>query len=124
MRVALAEADAAAAIGEVPVGCVIVGADGRVLHLNPAAEELFDRSRERAAGLPAREDEKVAKERLALFAQRDKGKLPAEAISAHSRGDFPSRRPQMNPASKQSPAPVGSTSFTGYAGTSVLLPLS
>ncbi len=28
MRVALAEADAAAAIGEVPVGCVIVGADG------------------------------------------------------------------------------------------------
>ena len=28
MRVALEEADAAAAIGEVPVGCVIVGADG------------------------------------------------------------------------------------------------
>lgn len=28
MRIALAEADAAAAAGEVPVGCVIVGADG------------------------------------------------------------------------------------------------
>ncbi|HEY6106041.1 MAG TPA: PAS domain-containing protein, partial [Anaeromyxobacteraceae bacterium] len=33
---------------------VVVGADGGVLHLNPAAEETFDRSRERAAGLPAR----------------------------------------------------------------------
>ncbi len=31
MREALAEADAAAAAGEVPVGCVIVGADGVVL---------------------------------------------------------------------------------------------
>jgi two-component system nitrogen regulation sensor histidine kinase GlnL len=33
---------------------VIVGADGGVLHLNPAAEELFDRSRDRAIGLPLR----------------------------------------------------------------------
>ena len=33
---------------------VIVGADGGVVHLNPAAEELFARSRERAVGLPAR----------------------------------------------------------------------
>ncbi len=33
---------------------VVVGADGGVLHLNPAAEEVFDRSRERAVGLPAR----------------------------------------------------------------------
>lgn len=33
---------------------VVVGADGGVLHLNPAAEEIFDRSRERAVGLPAR----------------------------------------------------------------------
>jgi two-component system nitrogen regulation sensor histidine kinase GlnL len=33
---------------------VVVGADGGVLHLNPAAEELFARSRERAVGLPAR----------------------------------------------------------------------
>ena len=31
MRVALDEADAAAAVGEVPVGCVIVGADGEEL---------------------------------------------------------------------------------------------
>ena len=33
---------------------VVVGADGGVLHLNPAAEELFGRSRERAAELPVR----------------------------------------------------------------------
>ncbi len=31
MRVALAEADAAAAEGEIPVGCVVVGRDGREL---------------------------------------------------------------------------------------------
>jgi tRNA(adenine34) deaminase len=31
MTVALAEADAAAAAGEVPIGCVVVGADGREL---------------------------------------------------------------------------------------------
>jgi two-component system, NtrC family, nitrogen regulation sensor histidine kinase GlnL len=33
---------------------VVVGADGGVLHLNPAAEELFGRSRERAVDLPVR----------------------------------------------------------------------
>jgi len=33
---------------------VLVGADSGVLHLNPAAEELFERSRDRAVGLPVR----------------------------------------------------------------------
>ena len=33
---------------------VLVGSDGGVLHLNPPAEELFERSRERAVGLPVR----------------------------------------------------------------------
>jgi two-component system, NtrC family, nitrogen regulation sensor histidine kinase GlnL len=33
---------------------LVVGADGGVLHLNPAAEELFGRSRERAVDLPVR----------------------------------------------------------------------
>lgn len=33
---------------------LLVGPDGGVVHLNPAAEELFDRSRERAVGLPVR----------------------------------------------------------------------
>jgi two-component system nitrogen regulation sensor histidine kinase GlnL len=33
---------------------LVVGADGGVLHLNPAAEDLFGRSRDRSVGLPAR----------------------------------------------------------------------
>lgn len=33
---------------------VIVGPDGGVVHLSPAAEELFERSRDRAVGLPVR----------------------------------------------------------------------
>jgi len=33
---------------------VIVGADGGVMHMNPAAEDLFGRSRDRAVGLPVR----------------------------------------------------------------------
>ncbi len=33
---------------------VLVGADGGVVHLNPAAEELFDRSRDRTVDLPVR----------------------------------------------------------------------
>jgi two-component system nitrogen regulation sensor histidine kinase GlnL len=42
------------ALDSVSDAVVIVGADGGVEHLNPAAEELFERSRERAVGLPAR----------------------------------------------------------------------
>ncbi len=43
MRLALAEADAAAAVGEVPVGCVIVGADGvELARGRNAREELSD----------------------------------------------------------------------------------
>ncbi|HTT70626.1 MAG TPA: ATP-binding protein [Anaeromyxobacteraceae bacterium] len=33
---------------------LILGADGGVIHMNPAAEELFGRSRDRAVGLPLR----------------------------------------------------------------------
>ncbi len=33
---------------------LLVGPDGGLVHLNPAAEELFDRSRERSVGLPVR----------------------------------------------------------------------
>jgi two-component system, NtrC family, nitrogen regulation sensor histidine kinase GlnL len=47
---------------------VIVGTDGGVLHLNPAAEELFGRSRERAAELPLRALPSGAQ--LALLAER------------------------------------------------------
>jgi tRNA(adenine34) deaminase len=40
MRVALAEADAASAVGEVPVGCVVVDAHGRELARGRNAREL------------------------------------------------------------------------------------
>jgi two-component system nitrogen regulation sensor histidine kinase GlnL len=45
---------ARAALDSLGDAVVVVGADGGVLHLNPAAEDLFARSRERAVGLPAR----------------------------------------------------------------------
>jgi two-component system nitrogen regulation sensor histidine kinase GlnL len=45
---------ARAALDSVADAIIITGADGGVVHLNPAAEELFGRSRERAAGLPVR----------------------------------------------------------------------
>lgn len=51
---ALPAALARAAVDSLGDAVVVVGADGGVLHLNPAAEELFARSRERAVGLPAR----------------------------------------------------------------------
>jgi two-component system nitrogen regulation sensor histidine kinase GlnL len=50
----LAASIARAAVDSLADAIVVVGADGGVLHLNPAAEELFDRSRERAVGLPLR----------------------------------------------------------------------
>src|SRR3990172_10364739 len=45
---------AGGAVDSLADAIVIVGTDGGVLHVNPAAEELFGRSRERAAGLPVR----------------------------------------------------------------------
>jgi two-component system nitrogen regulation sensor histidine kinase GlnL len=42
------------ALDSVAEPVLLVGADGGVLHLNPAAEEIFERSRERAVGLPVR----------------------------------------------------------------------
>jgi two-component system, NtrC family, nitrogen regulation sensor histidine kinase GlnL len=50
----LPAATARAALDSIADGVIVVGADGGVMHLNPAAEELFGRSRERAAELPVR----------------------------------------------------------------------
>ena len=50
----LAAALARAAVDSIADAVIIAGADGGVLHLNPAAEELFGRSRERAVDLPVR----------------------------------------------------------------------
>jgi two-component system nitrogen regulation sensor histidine kinase GlnL len=60
---------------------LVVGADGGVLHLNPAAEELFGRSRERAVGLPARA--LPGGSQLAMLAER------ARASEVSASGEFP-----------------------------------
>jgi len=72
---------ARAALDSLGDAIVIVGADGGVLHLNPAAEDLFGRSRERAVGLPARA--LPGGTQLALLAERVR-----EAMEA-ARTDFP-----------------------------------
>jgi two-component system nitrogen regulation sensor histidine kinase GlnL len=73
---------ARAALDSVADAIVIVGADGGVVHLNPAAEELFGRSRERAVALPARALPGGAQ--LAVISER--ARLSQESQSA----DFPS----------------------------------
>jgi two-component system nitrogen regulation sensor histidine kinase GlnL len=50
----LPAAVARATVDSLTDAVLVIGADGGVLHLNPAAEELFGRSRERAVDLPAR----------------------------------------------------------------------
>ncbi len=50
----LPAAIARATVDSLADAVLVVGADGGVVHLNPAAEELFGRSRERAVDLPVR----------------------------------------------------------------------
>ena len=50
----LSAAIARATIDSLADAVLVMGADGGVLHLNPAAEELFGRSRDRAVDLPVR----------------------------------------------------------------------
>ncbi len=75
---------ARAAVDSLGDAIVVVGADGGVLHLNPAAEELFGRSRERAIGLPLRALPGGAQ--LAILA--DRALVSQESASS----DFPSPR--------------------------------
>ncbi len=63
---------------------VIVGADGGLVHMNPAAEELFGRSRDRAVGLPVRSLPGGAQ--LAILAER------ASVTQESASTDFPSPR--------------------------------
>jgi two-component system nitrogen regulation sensor histidine kinase GlnL len=78
----LPAAIARAAVDSLADAIVIVGADGGVLHVNPAAEELFGRSRERAVGLPVRALPGGAQ--LAILAER--ARVSQESAST----DFPS----------------------------------
>jgi len=80
----LAAAVARAAVDSLGDAIVVVGADGGVLHVNPAAEELFGRSRDRTVGLPARALPGGAQ--LAMLAER--ARVSQESAST----DFPSPR--------------------------------
>jgi two-component system nitrogen regulation sensor histidine kinase GlnL len=73
---------ARAAVDSLADAIVIVGADGGVLHVNPAAEDLFQRSRDRAVGLPVRALPGGAQ--LAILA--DRARVSQESAST----DFPS----------------------------------
>jgi two-component system nitrogen regulation sensor histidine kinase GlnL len=75
---------ARAVLDSISEGVVVVGSDGGVLHLNPAAEELFGRSRDRAVGLPLRA--LPGAEPLAVVAERVRISQEGQAI------DFPSPR--------------------------------
>jgi two-component system, NtrC family, nitrogen regulation sensor histidine kinase GlnL len=66
---------------------LVVGADGGVLHLNPAAEELFGRSRERAVDLPARA--LPAGTPLAAVAERARLSQESQAIDVPGPGETP-----------------------------------
>jgi two-component system, NtrC family, nitrogen regulation sensor histidine kinase GlnL len=78
----LSAAVARAVVDSLGDAIVVVGADGGVLHLNPVAEELFGRSRERSVGLPARALPGGAQ--LASLAER------ARVSQESSSTDFPS----------------------------------
>jgi two-component system nitrogen regulation sensor histidine kinase GlnL len=80
----LTAALARAAVDSVADALLVVGADGGVVHLNPAAEELFGRSRERAVELPVRALPGGAQ--LAILSER--ARLAQETQSI----DFPSPR--------------------------------
>lgn len=82
---------ARAAVDSVADAIVIVGGDGGVVHLNPAAEELFGRSRERAVELPVRALPGGAQ--LAVLS--DRARLAQETQSI----DFPSPRDPSVPIS-------------------------
>ncbi|HEY6005845.1 MAG TPA: ATP-binding protein [Anaeromyxobacter sp.] len=80
----LPAAIARAALDSIADAVIVVGSDGGVMHLNPAAEELFGRSRERAAELPVRAMPGGAQ--LAVLAERVRVSQEGQTM------DFPSPR--------------------------------
>lgn len=101
---------ARAAVDSISDALVVVGADGGVVHLNPAAEELFGRSRERAVELPVRALPGGAQ--LALLAERVRLSQEGQRV------DFPNPQdPGVAIAVEASPLFDGSV----CAGTVVVL---
>jgi two-component system nitrogen regulation sensor histidine kinase GlnL len=76
---------ARAVVDSISDAVVVVGADGGVVHLNPAAEELFGRSRERAVELPVRA--LPAGAQLALVAERARVSLEGQSVDLPSPQD-------------------------------------
>ncbi len=76
---------ARAAVDSVADAIVVVGGDGGVVHLNPAAEELFGRSRERAVELPVRALPGGAQ--LAVLSDRALAAQETQSIDFPSPGD-------------------------------------
>ena len=96
---------ARAALDSIADAIVVVGADGGVLHLNPPAEELFGRSRERAAELPVRALPGGAQ--LAVLAERVR-------LSQEGQGmDFPSPRDPGVPISVEATPLLDGASCVG-----------
>jgi two-component system nitrogen regulation sensor histidine kinase GlnL len=89
---------------------LLVGADGGVLHLNPAAEEIFERSRERAVGLPVRALPGGAQ----LAALADRVRVGQESTSV----DLPGPRDASTPVTAE-----GSPLFDGAACVGTVLVL-
>ncbi len=81
----LPAAIARATVDSLSDALLVVGADGGVLHLNPAAEELFGRSRERAVDLPARA--LPGGTPLANVAERARLTLESQSIDLPGPGD-------------------------------------
>jgi two-component system nitrogen regulation sensor histidine kinase GlnL len=96
---------ARAALDSVADAVVIVGADGGVVHLNPAAEELFGRSRERSVELPARA--LPGGEQLAVLAERARRAQETQSI------DFPSPRDPSVPISVEASPLLDGASCVG-----------
>jgi two-component system nitrogen regulation sensor histidine kinase GlnL len=76
---------ARAALDSLGDAVLVIGADGGVVHLNPAAEELFGRSRERAVELPARALPGGAQ--LAVLAERARVSQETQRIDFRSPQD-------------------------------------
>lgn len=96
---------ARAAVDSLADAVVIVGADGGVVHLNPPAEELFGRSRERAAELPLRALPGGAQ--LSVLSER--ARLSQESQSS----DFPSPRDPGQPVAVEANAILDGASCVG-----------
>ena len=76
---------ARATVASISDAILVVGADGGVVHLNPAAEELFGRSCERAAELPVRALPGGAQ--LAVLAERVRSSQEGQSIDYPSPAD-------------------------------------